>query len=129
MGKNFLLILIVFLRAVVSCTETTFDVELHKKEKEMELVYSTNLLDTSSIVRNHCITDDGQLQEDYSYSYTDFIPVETGDSLVIGNGIHYKRYFRFVTAYNKNKKIIKDAGESQVMEYVVPSNVSSTAFA
>ena len=76
------------------------------------------------MVKNHHLLCDGTVCEDNNYSYTNFISVKCGDTIIIGNGFKDKRFFRYVSAYDYHKKILKESGKEQVMYYVVPPRVS-----
>ena len=117
-NKIIRLIIIANCFILLSCFEGDDDVF------EYEFVNSTNLLDTKNMVKNHHLLCDGTVCEDNNYSYTNFISVKCGDTIIIGNGFKDKRFFRYVSAYDYHKKILKESGKEQVMYYVVPPRVS-----
>lgn len=119
--KNFCYLFFVVCTVVLTCSDLDYDIEF---EREYAWVYSTNLLDLDSLVNTHYIMCDGTTGDDDNLSYTNYIPVVFGDTIILGKGINDRCFFRFVTAYDSNKIVLNECGQEQIMEYAVLPDVS-----
>lgn len=106
--------------------DSCFDSEVHSP---------TNLLDRSAVTFGKYCTNTGAIADNASYWYTDFIPVEEGEtytrqrgSLTVLEGREIVST-RWISCYDSNKNMLADKGASDSpTSFTVPSGVAYLRF-
>ena len=97
---------------------------------DVETITSLNLLDLSAVTHGKYIAQNGTEYTSASYGYTDYIPVEVGETYTFQTGTDATfrtrsiKGMRFIAAYDSSKAVITSAGTESVTSYTVPSGVA-----
>ena len=97
---------------------------------EVETITSLNLLDLSAVTHGKYIAQNGTEYTSASYGYTDYIPVEVGETYTFQTGTDATfetrsiKGMRFIAAYDSSKAVMSSAGAESVTSYTVPSGVA-----
>ena len=109
-----------------SAFNACFDSEVHNP---------TNLLDISAVTFGKYCTDTGAIADNASYWYTDFIPVEEGETYTRQRGtltaLSGRNIVstRWISCYDNDKNILADKGASDYpTSFTVPSGVAYLCF-
>ena len=94
-----------------------------------EYVHSYNWCDPSEISAHNgkYMNTSGTVGTDTNFAYTGFIPVSAGEKVyVLQDGvISSEGRYRYVTAFNENKQVVSDAGDSVTRRvYTVPDGIA-----
>lgn len=111
----------------VSNLDNRVKAQLNVVTKEMTKISSNNLLNPQSLKSGY-INVSGGIFESSTMSYSDYISVESGNTVYTYTNLVNFRPFaaRFITAYDKDKNVLPDKGlnnTTDATEYVVPDGV------
>lgn len=98
---------------------------------DKETINPTNLLNRSAVTFGYYCTDTGAISANASYWYTDYIPVEVGETytrqrgaltVIVGRAIASTRW---ISCYDQDKNILTDKGASNYpTSFIIPSGVA-----